>query len=246
MNSIPAKFRKLRNCEQLARPARWLQRAISAGCAVLLAASVHAQPAADEPASAQAERVRIAAERSRIDADYAVEQQRCFKRFAVNDCRNDSRRRRDAARSVLRKSEVELNDAERARRAAVQRDSIEQRQQERQNREAEAATTPRSEPLASDRTEPARLVPQGDHNPRNSGPNSPIAPRAKPREDGHERRATAAAQRADRIAQEASNLAQRERRLREAAEHKAEVLKTDAARQQTAAPLPPPKEADPR
>lgn len=246
MNSISAKFLRLDRGEQRARSAEWLQRAISVGCAVLLASSVHAQPAPNEPASAQTERVRIAAERSRVDADFAAEQQRCFKRFAVNDCRNESRRRRDAARSVLRKGEVELNDAERARRAAVQRDSIEQRQQERQRRGAEAAPAPRDEPLASDRTEPARLVPRSAPSARSSGPSGPIAPRAKPREDGRERRATVAAQRAERVAQEASNVAQRERRLREATEHKAEVLKTDAARQQTAPPLPVPRAADPR
>ncbi len=218
----------------------------SAMCAALLAAAAHAQPAPSEPEPARAERVRIAAERSRIDAEYAAEQQRCFKRFAVNDCRNESRRRRDAARGALRKREIELNDAERARRAAVQHDNIEQRQRELEQREAEAGASARGMPPSADRAAPTQMVPRSARGPRDSGPTGPMAPRGKPREDRRERRATAAAERAERIAQEAGNVAQRERRLREAAEHKAEVLETDAARQQRAAPLPVPEAARPR
>ena len=208
-----------------------------------LASPLRAQPAADEPTDAQAERSHIAAERTRIDAKYAAEQQRCFKHFAVNDCRNDSRRRRDAERTLLRKREIELNDAERMRKAAVQRDNIEQRRLERERRAAEATAAESADPANVDRSKAVEAPPHGASDRRGGGPNTPMAPRAKPRDDQRARRATAAAERAERIAQEAGNVAQRDRLLREAAEHKADVLEKDAVRPKPAAPLPLPESA---
>ncbi len=220
-------------------------------CALLvalpLAQGVHAQPAAEEPMAAQAERTRIAAQRSRIDADYLTAQKACFKRFAVTDCRNDSRRQRDAARAVLRKREIELNDAERVRKADLQRDAIAARRLERARRDAEAAATGVPGASARDRSGAAGpIAPRARSSPRSDGPSKPIAPRGKPRSDDAARRAGAAADRAERAAQEAGNFAQRERLLREAAEHKADVLKTNAAREKPAAPLPVPTGADVR
>lgn len=227
---------------------RWLRRVLAVLSALLIAmASTTAQaqvqqPAAGEPAAAQAERGRMAVERARIDADYAAAQQRCFQRFAVTDCRNESRRRRDAARTVLKKREIELNDAERARKATVQHDNIEQRRRERERREADAAAQATEAP-AAERAAPARIAPGGAAAARGGAPNPPMAPRGKVRDDQRQRRATAAADRAERLAQEAAHVAQRERQLREAVEHKSDVLERSVAREKPAAPLPVPSSA---
>ncbi len=198
---------------------------------------VQAQPAAGEPATAQAERARIAAERGRIDAAYAAEQQSCFQRFAVNDCRNANRRRRDVEKATLRKRELGLNDAERARKAAVQRDNIEQRRAERAQRAAEFAAQP-APSTSADRPASTRGTPRVPDAARDNGAKPPMAPRAGPRDDRRQRRAAAAAERAERIAQEAANVAQNDRRLRAAAEHKADVNERNQARDKAAAPLP--------
>ena len=200
---------------------------------------VQAQPTSHEPATAQAERARIAAERSRIDARYAVEQQSCFQRFAVNDCRNVNRRRRDAEKTILRKRELDLNDAERARKAAVQRDNIERRQVERARREAEAAAQPMSGSYP-DRPAGVRGTPRAPDAARDGNAKPPMTPRAGPRDDRRQHRAAAAADKADRTVQEAANLAQNDRRLREAAKHKADVMERNRGRDRTAVPLPAP------
>ena len=215
------------------------------GLAIAPFATAHAQqPAPAEPAAAVAERARIAAERGRINAAYEAEQQRCFQRFAVTSCRNDSRRRRDADNGLLRKREIELNDAERARKAAVQRFRIEQRQRERVQREAETAE-PAGLPGAT-AAPAARITLRAPGPIRNSAPKAPMAPRAKPREDQPQRRAAAATRQAQRVAQEAANVAQNERRLQEASEHKAEVIARNKARTKSAEPLSLPAAAEPR
>jgi len=90
-------------------------------------------------ATADDERARIAAEREALTARFAQEELECQRRFAVNDCLDDVRRRSRDALAPLRAREFELDDAERLQRAAERRAAIEARQRERDARPPPAA-----------------------------------------------------------------------------------------------------------
>lgn len=85
------------------------------------------------------ERERIAAERQLLIDRYARQERECQQRFAVNDCVDDVRRRRREALEPLRARELELDDAERQRRAAERRAAIEAKQRELAARPAPAS-----------------------------------------------------------------------------------------------------------
>ena len=72
-----------------------------------------------------AERERISAERSRLEATFTQEDTACYKRFLVNDCLNDVKVRRRDALADLRRQEIVLNDEARKAKAAEQLQKIE-------------------------------------------------------------------------------------------------------------------------
>ena len=86
-----------------------------------------------------AERDRIAAERQRLIERFTQEELACQQRFFVNACVEDVRRRRSEALAPLRARELELDDAERQRRAAERRSAIEAKQRELAARPAPAS-----------------------------------------------------------------------------------------------------------
>ncbi len=88
-----------------------------------------------------AERERIAAERQWLTERFAQEERACQQRFLVNACVEDVRRQRSEALGPLRARELELDDAERQRRAAERRAAIEAKQ-----RAQAARPTPASAP----------------------------------------------------------------------------------------------------
>jgi len=65
-----------------------------------------------------AERARLTKERAEIDARAKAEQTACYQRFAVEDCLQESRRKRRTAEDSIKRQEADLNDMERKRRAA--------------------------------------------------------------------------------------------------------------------------------
>lgn len=65
-----------------------------------------------------AERARLTRERAEIDARAKAEQTACYQRFAVEDCLQESRRKRRTAEDSIKRQEADLNDMERKRRAA--------------------------------------------------------------------------------------------------------------------------------
>ena len=67
-----------------------------------------------------AERTRLTKERAEIDARAKTEQTACYQRFAVEDCLQESRRKRRTAEDSIKRQEADLNDIERKRRAAAQ------------------------------------------------------------------------------------------------------------------------------
>ena len=72
-----------------------------------------------------AARVRISAERSRLEATFALEDTACYKRFLVNNCLDESKVRHRDAMADLRRQEIVLNDEARKAKAAEQLQKIE-------------------------------------------------------------------------------------------------------------------------
>lgn len=79
------------------------------------------------PVSPDAERTRIAAERTRLDAGFLTEDAACYKKFFVNSCLDDVNTRRREALATLRTQEILLNEQERKLRGAEQIRRIEEK-----------------------------------------------------------------------------------------------------------------------
>jgi len=168
-------------------------------------------------AMADDERARIAAEREALSAGFAQEEIECQRRFAVNDCLEDVRRRRRAALEPLRSREFDLDDAERLRRAAERRAAIEARQRERDER---PPLVPLPELPPREPTVPASAA---------AAPSTPSAPRADP-----------APARAAEAAQRARAAQQRREEAAAASQRVEERLREREAAGKIAAPLPVP------
>ena len=76
--------------------------------------------AAQAQTSSDAERLRISAERAKLEAAFAQEDSACYKRFWVNSCLDEVKARRSDALSDLRRQEIVLNDEARKAKAAEQ------------------------------------------------------------------------------------------------------------------------------
>ena len=72
-----------------------------------------------------AERERISAERSRLEATFTREDTACYKRFLVNNCLDEVKIRRRDALADLRRQEIVLNDEARKSKGAEQLQKIE-------------------------------------------------------------------------------------------------------------------------
>lgn len=174
-----------------------------------------------------AQRRRIADERARVNADHEAERRACYRRFAVNDCLDEARQRRNAAVAELRRQDVLLNGAERARRAG-------ERQREVDQRKGAAPIAPAAPAAPVGPVAPG--APPGVDVPLPPGPTRQAVPQAKPgakaRPEPPKREAAEAAR--NRQAFEA--------RQRQAEAHKAEVLQRNANRgKPPAADLPLPR-----
>lgn len=79
-----------------------------------------AQAPADDAARAlwvSGQRQRLEQERADIERDFAQTEQRCWQRFAVNDCLSQARQQRRLGLDALREQELALNAMEREREA---------------------------------------------------------------------------------------------------------------------------------
>ena len=165
--------------------------------------------------NAVSERARIDDERRQVEARYAAEEADCRQRFFVTSCIDEAKARRREALDTLRQQELQLDDAERKRRAAERMQAIEARR-------AEAAARPQ----AASQPEPVIRVP-------------PAAAVASMPELTAPRRAAPSASEAEAAA---SRAAAAERRRAEAAARQARIAEREAARAsegQRSAPLPP-------
>ncbi len=119
----------------------------------LIVFSVFAPAWAQEPDAAVAERARIAVERADVQARFAQDEKACYQRFAVNSCIDDAKARRRNVLTGLRRTEIELNDAERQRRGAAKLREIEERAAEQKSEEQAAQ---RARALADQQAREAR------------------------------------------------------------------------------------------
>jgi hypothetical protein len=167
------------------------------------------------------ERARIDDERRQVEARYAAEEADCRQRFFVTSCVDQAKARRREGLDILLQQELQLDDAERRRRAADRLQAIEARR-------AEMAARP---PAAS-QPEPLIRVP------------SPAPAASAPAEVAPRRRGASASE----AEAAASRAAAAERRRAEAAAKQARIAEREAERAsggQRSAPLPPRPEIQP-
>jgi colicin import membrane protein len=100
---------------------------------VLVAATAHAQVQEDAPVIA--ERARLKAQRSKVEAEFAAQERACYSKFAVTDCLEAARAKRRDAVSDLHRQEIALNDMARKRNAAERRHSIDEKNAVQRERE---------------------------------------------------------------------------------------------------------------
>jgi colicin import membrane protein len=212
-------------------------------CLLLFAAAAALVPGLALALDFAAERERLRTERASAQSRFVTEEKACYQRFAVHDCINEARGRRDRQLQELRRQELTLNDEERRRRAAERQREIDERNsperraederqrqqalQERRIREAEAAEkASKRQAQQQERGRKAAARPQVEE-PSLPAPAAPAAPAR--REGGSVK--------TDRPtpAQAAQNRKDHEARLREAAERKASVAKKQAERKKPAA-----------
>lgn len=92
-------------------------------CGLAAARSAFAASADEE----RAERIRIEAERSQVQATYAQREQECRRHFVVTSCLDQAQRERRRALEALRKQLEVLDEAQRKQRAAQRMEEIEAR-----------------------------------------------------------------------------------------------------------------------
>jgi len=97
---------------------------ITAARGLFMACLTVAHAAAADVPNEQAERDRIAAERARAEAAFAVRERECHARFVVTSCLDAARRDRRQALERLRQQQVVLDEAERKQRAAKRMETI--------------------------------------------------------------------------------------------------------------------------
>jgi colicin import membrane protein len=203
----------------------------------LAAASLaQAALAQDVDAPAAAERARIAAERSQVEASFRTQEKDCYGKFAVNDCLSAARARRREAISDLRRQEISLNDADRKRKGAERQRAIE----ERPAPENKPARVEQPAKGSADHREPGtRAAQQAAERAQAQSANA-----ASARERQRQAQLKASEKNAERIrrAEETAQKAQHQKEQQaEAEEHRASVKKRLAERKNPpAAPLPVP------
>ena len=221
---------------------RLLQSTLIVAFAALVAVAANAQDGVGgNPTRLDAERLRIAGERRSVEAEFAARRKACYQRFAVNDCLREARAQRRGQIAELRRQEVALNDAQRERKAAEQRRKIEQKERERARPDTAAVPAAERPPGLG-----ATAAPTATQRATRSHPTAkpPLVPRGQSGAERAKRQSALAGQsRVERARQEQANELSNERKQREAQEHKARVLRENAAKKEPAAPLPVPPAA---
>lgn len=195
----------------------------AAAVLLVLAAGAAWAQTADE---IEAERARIARERTARNQAYIEGRRACYQRFAVNDCLDDERLRHNEVMGDLRRQEIALNDLERAQRTAERLRVLEERQSEERLQQEESR---RREALDASRQRDERAAAKSQE-------------ARQAAEAAGERAARAAKPRpAPGRPDEAANRERFERRREQAERHKQEVLrKQQESARPSRQPLPTP------
>lgn len=197
-----------------------------------------AWPACAQAPAAQAdkdaaEKARIDADRKAVEARYDQDRAGCYRKFAVQDCLNDVRRKRRAQVEALNRQEAVINDAERQRRGAAELNRLEQKGElsadDAAKREQAQRSQQEREQRASERA--------SDRQAREAE----AAANRQAFDDKQRAHAQEQAKAAERRSQEAAERERYEARLKKAEQDKAELDARNAKRTKPrAAPLPTP------
>lgn len=209
---------------------------------------VHAQPetAVLETSVDGADRASIQHERQAIDRALGQAEAACYQRFAVEDCLRQERKKARKAQTRLRQQETTLDQTERCERAAqrlkaiAERESMQPAPMPATSRVKEATAPAPAAPPVRSGPEEVKKAPRPDTLDRDQ------QARERARQQQEKRKAHQASQAAavsSQSAQAAKARQRQEEKNAAAAQHKAQVLKSqadDAAAGRTpAAPLSP-------
>jgi hypothetical protein len=193
----------------------------------------------------EAERARLGAERSAIEARFAERERECRDRFVVMSCIEDARRERRQKLDALRVRQLQLDEARRRQRTADRQAELAEKAADDARREQERAARAASAPAArgASRGLETPHEPRGEDAADRAASPRPARERPVPKAGGPKKpepRESAAARR-EREERSRTDYAARQR---EAAEHRREVLDKAAERLKNrapAAPLPVPE-----
>lgn len=191
-------------------------------------------------ADLDAERARLSEERKAVEARYATEQAACYKKFAVDGCLQDSRRRRRTETEDIKRQEAAINDFERKRRGAAELDKLEQQKPTQQSQDADAK---REQSLESQKGREQRAA---EHAASRAQTASEEAEQKRQFENKQRAHAEEQAKAANQKAQGPSQQAEYEAKLKKAEEHRADLERQNAAKTKPrSAPLPAPGATSP-
>lgn len=182
-----------------------------------------------------AERSRLTAERTTVDRNFEDERAVCFKKFVVESCLEDSRKRKRDALDNIKRQEAIINDAERKRRGAAALDRLDEKSTPQRTQEA---ADQRDKALKSQADREQRAA---DHA---SGREAAVAGEAAKREQFENKQKEHAehlAKTAKSRAQASMEQQQFDDKAQKAAAHRAEIQRRNAERTKPrSASLPPP------
>ncbi len=202
----------------------------------LIAASMpHAQTQPRlSAAELDAERSRIAAERSTLEQRGVQERTACYQKFAVQDCLNESRRRSRAALDQLRRDDARVNDIERRERGNAALERLDQKNAPQPTQDTAAR---RAQALKSQQDRMDRAAGQAAGRASEA---AQAADRRRAFEDKQRSHADRQTRQAERRVEAPKERERHEDKLRRAAEHEAERERRNAERKKPrAAALPP-------
>lgn len=183
----------------------------------------------------EAERSRLTAERAEVDKAFNDQRGVCFKRFAVEECLAESRRKKRTALDNIKRQEALLNDAERKRRAGAALNRLD----EKTSAERAADATAQREKAAKDQQERDQRA--AAHSTSRADTKAQEAEKVRQYQSKQRAHADHLAQQASRRAEAPAEASRQAEKVRKAEAHRAEVEKKNAERTKPrSAPLPPP------
>ncbi|MGJ7492409.1 hypothetical protein [Variovorax sp. ZT4R33] len=181
----------------------------------------------------EAERARLSKERAESVERAKTERTACYQRFAVEDCLQESRRKRRTVEDGIKRQEADLNDMERKRRAAAQLERLDKAPPRAQDDPVEQEKARQSQQGREQRA--------ADHAKSRADVAAEAEANRRRFEDKQRTQAEEQAKAARLKAEAPAERARYERKLQKAAEHRAERERQNTERTKPrSAPLSPP------